>query len=431
MQKSFIFQTQAWMTAGLGAMLLAACSSDEPKSPTTFEPYVEMSLTDEELAVANSQTGVSIDMYKAADDLYGADKSNFVFSPLSATRDAAVLVNGAMGESRRRLMSALGFSGKETLAGMNTFYAKLKQHLETADSRSTVKMSSSFWGAEKPLKDFEDFVAGNYGTTFGLLTADTESNKNVINKWVEDATAGLMKDYLTQGPSGEEIKALDALYFNATWGTRPEEGGGKGRFYNHDGRTSKVNQFKFFSAHELVEDNLMAVRTYYGNGAYAITFVLPDPGYKPSDAIASLSAEKWGEWQKVFAARYNYEILDRENDLKYVNDYMFDCELIVPEWTVESKLDLRPVYEAVGLGDIFDGKTDLSGIYGPKTIFNQASQTLKFKTDVNGTVAVAVTEIGGITAVLSPIVEIDHPFAYIISESRSGVILFAGVVNQL
>lgn len=412
----------------LVSLIIVGCS-DDPNDNERYTEYVPMELSVDEATILGKQTDISMRLIHAVNEL--SEGKNYVFSPLSAFRNVVVLTNGAVGQSQLSLLADMGFPESAEISDVNDFQRKLSDHLTTVDPSSKISIAESLWCGSKVSDTFKNSVTPYYDVYFGTLTNDVTANKNSINDWVRNATGGMIDNYLSQGPRVSEVILYDALYFNARWGSTPEKGKEAGKFRNASGEKVKVNQFIFDNAMELVEDHLMALRSAYGNGAYSMTFVLPDEGYTPYDAISSLNEDKWHEWQEAFVWKNTYGYLSSDIEFKYVNGYMGSMELTVPEWDMAHSIDLAPVYKKAGIGRIFSPETDFSSILGYPVSFNVADQTIRLKTTHRGTEAASVSSIKGDTAYISPKVVIDRPFAFIISEKASGAILFVGVVNNL
>lgn len=106
---------------------------------------------------------------------------------------------------------------------------------------------------------------------------------------------------------------------------------------------------------------------------------------------------------------------------------------------VENEIDLKPVLRNMGVNGIFD-KDEISGMASFKGDQDTAHlfvecilHTAGIKTDEEGTVAYAVTVSGGATGSagpMSPDVVLDRPLVYFIRAGATGLVLFAGVVNN-
>jgi serpin B len=103
----------------------------------------------------------------------------------------------------------------------------------------------------------------------------------------------------------------------------------------------------------------------------------------------------------------------------------------MPKFTTTAEFMLKKTLSAMGMTDAFDvGKADFSGMDGRKDLFISAVIHKAF-VDVNeeGTEAAAATAVVlKSTGMPAPPVEFraDHPFVFLIRDTRSGCILFVG-----
>jgi serpin B len=95
-------------------------------------------------------------------------------------------------------------------------------------------------------------------------------------------------------------------------------------------------------------------------------------------------------------------------------------------------MSLRDALSAMGLGALFDGSADLSGLLSTPTpiAVSDVLHSVKIKVDEAGTRAAAATAVMVQTtsAVVSPTFTADRPFLFLIRDTRNGAILFMGRV---
>ena len=104
--------------------------------------------------------------------------------------------------------------------------------------------------------------------------------------------------------------------------------------------------------------------------------------------------------------------------------------LSLPKFDFASDLDLKPALQALGLTDPFTPAADFSAI-SPGLYVDQAVHRANITVDEWGTEAAAVTGIGmALAAPAAPAIRmvVDHPFAFAIVHTGTGVPLFMGTV---
>jgi serpin B len=153
----------------------------------------------------------------------------------------------------------------------------------------------------------------------------------------------------------------------------------------------------------------------YGNGAFAMTILLPDAGSTPAALLATLTPESWRE---IEASYHEARIV-----------------LSLPKFKLEYRRSLVEDLKALGMGMAFDQtQADFSGIanVAPERLYlTQVLQKAFVEVNEEGTEAAAATGVGvGVTS-MPPAMIVNRPFLFVIRERLSGTILFLGQVNEL
>jgi len=102
--------------------------------------------------------------------------------------------------------------------------------------------------------------------------------------------------------------------------------------------------------------------------------------------------------------------------------------IFLPKFSFSTRLALAPVLASMGMRDVFDpSKANLSGMDGKTDLYVGAvvHQAL-VQVDEQGTIAVAATAAGVDTFLAVTPVAIDHPFLFLIRDTKNGSILFMG-----
>jgi serpin B len=110
-------------------------------------------------------------------------------------------------------------------------------------------------------------------------------------------------------------------------------------------------------------------------------------------------------------------------------------EAVIPKFRAESAFSLRDMLSHMGMQDAFGGAADFSGISGRRDLF-VGDVVHKAFVDVSeqGTEAAAATGVKMRMLAMRPrpetVFRADHPFAFFIRDTSSGVILFEGRLLQ-
>ena len=151
-----------------------------------------------------------------------------------------------------------------------------------------------------------------------------------------------------------------------------------------------------------------AVRLPYGNGAFQMTVILPQKGKVIQDAVSVLDAHGWSEITGRWSKR--------------------EVDVWLPKFETKFHIDLNQLLSEMGMPTAFDElKADFRAMSAQALFLSQVMQDAVIRVDEKGTEAAAVST--GIMATSIPqysMFHADHPFLYLITESSTDAILFAG-----
>jgi len=109
-------------------------------------------------------------------------------------------------------------------------------------------------------------------------------------------------------------------------------------------------------------------------------------------------------------------------------------EVAIPKFTVEQTIELTPILERLGVGDLFQATSDLSGFTEEAGLhLDDAVHKAKIAVDEQGTVAAAATAIFSFRS-SRPLVPVrfiaNHPFVYFLFDKKTQTIQFMGVYRS-
>ena len=153
-----------------------------------------------------------------------------------------------------------------------------------------------------------------------------------------------------------------------------------------------------------------AVRLPYGNGVFSMYVILPAEGKTISDVTGFISGENWKEFFSFLV--------------------MCDVDLWLPKFETNFEISLNKLLSDMGMPSSFiAGKADFTAMSNSAMCLSFVKQKAAIKVDEDGTEA-AVVSITGMETAAAPgqhvVFHADHPFLYMITETTSGAILFAG-----
>ena len=345
--------------------------------------------------------------------------ANIFLSPISATLALAMTLNGAAGTTEASMRVALQLGGA-SFAELNAGYRSLIDLLRGLDGTGEFRIANSIW-SDQGFPFFEAFL-DSARTYFDALVQSLDlqapASLGTINDWVKQQTAGKIPTILDQVQQDEVMFLINAIYFKGRWRkafdpkhTAPAP------FHAADGTTQSVPTMSLEATELRHADRPEAqlVELLYGNGAFALTIVLPNPGRTLAGVVAGLDAARWAEWTAAI----------RESKFA----------LTLPKFRLEYKRELKDDLTALGMGIAFDDqRADFSRL-GSRALGNLFLTRVTQKTfvDVNeeGTEAAAATSVGvGVTSA-PPTIVVNRPFLFVLRERLSGTIFFIGQINKV
>ncbi|WP_300503871.1 serpin family protein [uncultured Duncaniella sp.] len=402
-------------TFAIGMTLaLASCSNDNDVSDNSRH---EINLPPAQSEIVTSQISMAFDMLRYFHAKSGND--NFMVSPLSAQFALGMLMNGADGNTLAQLTDALGVTSVSELNSLNKL---LMSELPKADRKTTFQSANSIWLREEfnVLPSFSLAMTDIYNAEATSLDLTSFEAVERINRWCSDQTKGMIKETLKEPCSDDTVFLLiNALYFKGEWEDSFKKSDTTDKeFRNSDGTKSMVSTM-CDSNHLISYGNYpdySVASLAYGNGTYTMTIILPEENRSLESVIEDFDLQSWN---------------DCKNRLS-----KFECSVELPKFKIESDLAVDDFLKSLGVKDAFNPrKANFSKLSDYQTFVSKAKQLTSIDVDEKGTEASAVTIIQGELTAVGPgpqlSFHVNRPFAFMIEESSTGAILFAGCVNRL
>lgn len=411
--KIYLFTSTSWL---LVALLLAGCAgaaqgaelrSDKARlSPNASGADLA------ELAAGNS--AFAADLYQA---LREQERGNLFYSPYSISSALAMTYAGARGETERQMAATLHYTLPQ--ARLHPAFNALDASLTTQGKEDTFQLhiANALWGQKgfAFLPAFLDTLAENYGA--GLRAVDfanaVEAARQTINAWVSEQTRDKIKELIKPGVLSPDVRLVltNAIYFKGKWAAPFEKNSTyDGPFTLPDGGSESVPMMHQTGSFKYAE----------GEGYQAIE--LP---YRDSDAAMLIVLPRAGRFDEIEAAFSSERIAGIASQLAPRS-----VRLTMPKFTYESEFYLADVLIQMGMPAAF-GDADFSGMTGKRDLFiSEVVHKAFVAVDEEGTEAAAATAVVmKVTAMLEGIeMKVDRPFLFLIRDTRTGTILFAGRV---
>ncbi len=362
-------------------------------------------------------------------DLYAhlrEQEGNLFFSPGSISMALAMTYAGAAGTTRDEMAQVLHFSA----SGEGIHEAMRLQRLlwESRQEKSGLRLNvaNKLWGQQnyRFLPEYLKLTRDMYGAELALLNfADTQQASEVINQWVEMQTERKITNLIPPSALNANTRLVltNAVYFHGQWAdpfkkerTRDED------FFLAANRAISVPLMNRQAAYRFAAiDGLKLLELPYAGGDFSMIVLLPDEIEGLPKLESQLNSEALQRWTSALRKRG-------------------DVRVTLPRFRTTREFQLNNALAGLGMSTAFNPDlADFSGMNGNRELFISAVLHKAF-VDVNeeGTEAAAAT--GVVVGVRSapadepPVFRADHPFLFLIRDTRSGVILFLGrVVNPL
>ena len=345
--------------------------------------------------------------------------ANLILSPFNIATVLSMALAGAGGQTAEEIQSVLHLHYDSTYdAALGALLADLSKAGNTEGNE--LRAANGLWAQKGfPIRSaFENTLANNYHAPLTPLdfTANPEAARSQINRWTEEHTKEKIKNLLPAGSLDAQTRLVltGAIYFYGKWQdpfvpsrTQPAP------FILATGantRANFMNQTSRCGYTETPATQILEMR-YAGTGI-AFDVLLPKTHSGLPDLERSLTFENLSGWLGNLATR--------------------NVQLSLPKFRTESEFSLRKALSTMGMPRAFTDKADFPGI-DPKRGLAISEVAHKAFVDVSeqGTEAAAATGITmRATAMRMPeqtvVFRADHPFIFLIRDTRSGVILFIG-----
>lgn len=377
-------------------------ADDGPKS---------ISLTNDQQKLVMSNNDFAFNLFRKA-----RNEESQILSPLSITYALGMLNNGATGETLKQINTVLGF-GDAGADAINNFCLKMLTEAPGLDEQTKVMIANTIYFNKAKGYELKDDFVSKAKQYYDAVPESRDFNDgetlNVINKWANDHTEGMIPEILKEDEFDPMAVSylLNALYFKGTWTLKFDAKETKNEMFNGVCEVPMMH-LKEKELTYTENNECQALTLPYGNGAYQMTILLPLEGKSINDVLKGLTAEKWQQ---------NYQWMD---------EAIVDVKL--PRFETKTEINLKEIMSDLGMPNAFIyGTAEFPGFCTCEDIYiDLMKQVAKIKVNEEGTEAAAVTIIGvKDSAVQEPrYVKFyaDRPFLYVISERSTGSIFFMG-----
>lgn len=369
-----------------------------------------------------------------ADVVASRRHENVFVSPLSVFFALAMTESGAAGSTRAAMRQALAVPAGVSEDDLHQSASAL---LKSLQSQKGVQLSiaNALWSDSRlPMApSFVERCRNLYQADATALDLASRSAPDVINNWVKEKTQDKIPKIVTpESLSGSLAVLTNAVYFKGGWEYKFDKGETKeGDFHLSSGQApeaktagarilygkeDKIKQVRFMHRDSIPHayrsgPGFEAAALPYASSDIALYAILPAPGESPEAALKTVSVQK---------LRFSPEPVD--------------LDLKLPTFTLGFGVALRASLERMGMTPAFQPGADFTPLGSSKFYISAVLHETRLEVDEEGTVAAAATAVTmGVTAMLpqkmpKKTLVFDRPFALLLCDTRTGSILFAGVI---
>lgn len=399
--------------------LFAGLSCNNDLEETDLSPVkIELNMTEKK--IVEDQNDFAFKLFASLYETSTDQSKNMLISPFSVHCALGMLSNGAVGETKTGILSAMQLGGYEQ-SEVNDYFQKMIQGLVGADPAVLFETANSIW-YNKNIRLKDDFVRSTkkqYEAEITSLDFSNASSVARINDWCKKKTKGKIPKIIDEVYPQAIAYLLNAVYFKARWqSVFSEQKTSKAPFYLENGQTSTVDfMHKDGSFYSYSDELFSTIALPYSTGTYYMRLIVPAESASLKEVVTALS--KRG---------YLADCLQKSE--------VRDVELSLPRFEIESDNELKEALSMMGMNASFNlQQADFSDLADNSFIVSGVKHSACFKVDEEGSEGAAVTAIMTDGAFIEPheklILKADRPFLFMVTENETGAILFMGKVGVL
>lgn len=371
------------------------------------------------IALARANNSLAVSLHR----ILAEEKQNVFFSPFSVSTAMAMLLCAAEGKTASEMCSVLGYDDagikKDDVASI--FEEQMSLLLQTPDSYtlscSNAMLNQKGFNVKEEFKKilFESFKALHMEIDF---MQENQKAVDLINGWVKEKTNDMIPKIVQSLDRNTVLILINAIYFKGTWmqkfdkkRTHPQI------FYNKgiEDNGKEVDMMKMKEKFPFYEDSILqALQLPYIGEEVAMLILLP----RERDGLESLEKNLCPSFVQ---------------DLK-IKLRKRDVIISLPRFRLEYTKSLVPVFKELGMKHVFSRGAEL-GIASdsPDLAVSEILHKAVLEVNEEGSEAAAATMVAVMMCalIIEPEFVADHPFAFVIYNTKSDLILFMGRVNEL
>jgi serpin B len=357
-------------------------------------------------------------------DLYGRLKNgpgNLFFSPYSIASCLAMVYAGARGDTEREMAQVLRFDKDQQQ--LHSSFGELQRQLNEVEKQQAIQLSiaNGLWAqaGHSFLPAFLEVAKGEYEANLSQVDFKTgaEAARGEINRWVAQKTKDKIRTILPPGSvtGFTRLVLANAIYFKGAW-ARPFDQAETSLRPFHLSRANQAGALlmhHFDTVRYMENSDFQAVELPYRGHELSMMVILP----RQVDGCGQLEG-------RLTPALLSGSVAQMKQQR---------VEIFLPRFKLESGFDLKNTLAKMGMPGAFGPKADLSGMDGTRLLYiSGVFHKAWGEVNEEGTEAAAATAATVATSAVMrpvappPVFRADHPFIFLIRDTRSGSLLFLG-----
>lgn len=402
----------------LSAVILISCTAQNDPViavPKDAEPLALKAGMDKKVDQDNE---FAFDLLKKT--ISSSGETNVFISPLSVSIALGMAWNGAVGQTKTEMETALKMSGMQS-NDINDYYRLMQTSLPVIDPTTKLSIANSLWyKIGFPVKpDYLKVNSDYFGAYIKALDFKQSWAVDTINNWCAKKTNNLIKKPLDQIPDDAEMYLVNAIYFKGIWRKHFDTKNTKEADFTSDsGGKLKVNMMYQKDTFAYAVDNYAQYLDMpYGNKAFSMTIMLPLDGKTIDDVLNNMNESYWNDLINRMSTK--------------------EVEVYMPRFKSQNEFTMNEPLKNMGMKTAFTVNANFRNIADADLMISRIIHDTYIELTEEGTEAAAVTIIEVMNTSMpveppvTPVFRVNKPFVYVIREKSTGVILFVGKMGSV
>ncbi|XP_060518356.1 serine protease inhibitor 88Ea-like isoform X3 [Cylas formicarius] len=353
-------------------------------------------------------------------------KENLFFSPYSTYHALLIAYFMAGGQTESYLKKVLRLQENEGKSDVYAAYKIDKFMTQFIAKNAPYEFTSAnkiYVSDEVPVREC---VANDFPQELEKFAfkKDPEGSRVAINNWVENTTHHMITDLLPPGTidSSTDLVLVNAAYFKGIWENK----------FNPE--LTKQEIFYVNPSKQIMVDMMHVEGTFRHDISEALGAHILELPYKGENISMFILLPPFSNTEDSIDA--TLKSLSLENFRKIVDkDSLISrtVQVALPKFSLETTIELVPVLESLGVGNLFKDNADFHSLTDKKVSVGEGIHKAKIEINEHGAHAAAATAF--LTWRMSDEDEVvqfrcDKPFIYLIYNGKTHTVLFTGVFRK-